>query len=119
MSLISKAFAPDSILATDRWLALHSTAAQQMQPLRNHSDVCYWVDLHPLGVVLVLHVGSNDAHMGPDGWNLDRSMVAQWTRRHSIRLSHGKLADDFEYQVPALCVIVSGIQQLRELILVL
>jgi len=38
--------------------------------LGNDRNACNWVDLHPLVMVRVLHVGANDADVGTDWWNV-------------------------------------------------
>jgi hypothetical protein len=73
------------------------------------------MDLHPLGMVRVLHICSHDAHVGPYRWNLDRAVVGLGTRCLSVRLSHVEFTDDLEHQIPALIAHVSGIQEIREL----
>ena len=53
------------------------------------------MDLHPFGVVRILHIRSHNAHVGPHRWNLHWTVVGLGTRYFGVRLSHVELADDF------------------------
>src|SRR5205807_8317930 len=65
--------------------------------LRNHCNARNGMDLHPLGVVCVLHIRSHNAHVGPHRWNLHWTVVGLGTRWLGVRLSHVELAVDFEH----------------------
>jgi len=72
------------------------------------------MNLHPLGMKGVLYVNSYNANMRAYRRKVYLVLVVA-TCRLGVCLSHRKLADDFEYQVSALSVVIAGVQQILKL----
>jgi hypothetical protein len=77
----------------------------------NHSDARDGMNLIPLRMEGVLHIGPDDAHVRTHRRQLDVVGVTL-ARGMSVRLSRRKSTDDFEYQVPALSAQVASIQEI-------
>ncbi len=76
----------------------------------NDGDAGNRMNLDPLTMESVLHQGSHDANVGANGRERDVILVIG-ARSLGVRLSHGKPAHDFEHQIAAFMVRVSGVQE--------
>src|SRR6266700_2827667 len=77
----------------------------------NDGDAGNRMDFDPLTMESVLHQGSHDANVGANGRERDVILVIG-AGSLGVRLSHGKPAHDFEHQIAAFMVRVSGVQEI-------
>src|SRR6266700_6861552 len=76
----------------------------------NDGDAGNRMNLDPLTMESVLHQGSHDANVGANGRERNLILIVG-ARSLGVRLSHGKPAHDFEHQIAAFMVRVSGVQE--------
>src|SRR6266852_3059490 len=69
------------------------------------------MNLDPLTMESVLHQGSHDANVGAHGRERNLILIIG-AGSLGVRLSHGKPAHDFEHQIAAFMVHVSGVQEI-------
>src|SRR6266487_3753225 len=78
----------------------------------NDGDAGNGMNLDPLTMESVLHQGSRDANVGANGRERDVILVIG-ARSHSVRrLTDLEPAHDFEHQIAAFMVRVSGVQEI-------
>src|SRR5260370_21688686 len=68
------------------------------------------MNLDPLTMESVLHQGSHNANVGAHGRERDVILVIG-ARSLGVRLSHREPTHDFEHQIAAFMVRVSGVQE--------
>lgn len=71
------------------------------------------MDFHPLRVIGVLHVGSDDPNVGSDRGKLNRRVIAA-ARRTGISLRHMVFANGLEDEIAAFVAEISSIEQALE-----
>jgi len=82
-----------------------------MPVLWNDGDAGNRMNLDPLTVESVLHQGSHDANVGANGRERNLILIVG-AGSLGVRLSHREPAHDFEHQIAAFMVRVSGVQEI-------
>ena len=77
----------------------------------NDGDAGNGMNLDPLTMESVLHQGSRDANVGANGRERNLILIVG-ARSLGVRLSHREPAHDFEHQIAAFMVRVSGVQEI-------
>src|SRR5712691_6774888 len=78
----------------------------------NDGDAGNRMDFDPLTMESVLHQGSHDANAGANGRERNLILIIG-ARSHSVRrLTDVKSTHDFEHQIAAFMVRVSGVQEI-------